>query len=108
VNDRFEPEFEGIGFEAGDGQSTLVGVVDQSHLYGLPSGLGDLGLKLLRVEAVPEKKKDKLRPSRHAETFRRKGQRRRTQKSKEKLNGKDLKVDSPWVVEGGRARQGFV
>jgi hypothetical protein len=62
----------------------------------------------LRGEAVPEKKKDKLRPSRHAETFRRKRQRRRTQKSKEKLNGKDLRVDTPWVVEGGRAPPGLV
>jgi hypothetical protein len=69
VNDRFEPEFEGMSFEAGDGQSTLVGVVDQSHLYGLPSGLRDLSLKLLRVEAGPEKKNDKLRPSRHADTL---------------------------------------
>jgi hypothetical protein len=41
-------------------------------------------------------------------TLRRIGQRRRTQKNEEKPNGKDLMVDTPPVVEGGRARQGLI
>lgn len=43
VNDRFEPEVEGMSFEAGDGPSALVGVVDQPHLLAYPVGFAISG-----------------------------------------------------------------
>ncbi len=109
LSQRFATEFESMDLKAENGRTALSGeVVDQSHLHGLLDRVGDFGLELLRVEAISEKKKVELRTSRLAEAFSSKGQQLRMQKSKEKLNVKDLMVDTPSVVEDGRVRQGLV
>ena len=51
LSERFEGTFAGIQLEAGDGETALVGdVEDQSQLYGLLARLCDFGLELVRLE----------------------------------------------------------
>ena len=46
--------FEGMSFERGSEETTLVGdVVDQSQLYGVIDRLREFGAELVRVEQVP-------------------------------------------------------
>ncbi|MDQ3889476.1 MAG: sigma-70 family RNA polymerase sigma factor, partial [Actinomycetota bacterium] len=51
LSERFEGTFAGMQLEAADGETALVGdVEDQSQLYGLLARLRDFGLELVRLE----------------------------------------------------------
>ncbi len=50
---RLGSAFEGMGLEAGRGQTFLVGEIrDQSHLYGVLDQIRNLGLELVSIEVV--------------------------------------------------------
>jgi len=54
LGERFAQEFEGMSLQAGGGQTVLIGeIIDQAHLHGFLNRLGDFGLELLSVEALP-------------------------------------------------------
>ena len=56
LGERFAQEFEGMSLQAGGGQTVLIGeIIDQAHLHGFLNRLGDFGLELLSVEALPER-----------------------------------------------------
>ena len=51
LTERFAARFEGLTLEAGDGVTTLSGVLhDQAQLYGLLERLADCGLELVGIE----------------------------------------------------------
>ena len=53
LSDRFAGAFAGMAIEAGNGQTAIVGVVDdQSHLFGILERIRSLGLELVRVETL--------------------------------------------------------
>jgi hypothetical protein len=55
LSDRYAVAFEGMQMETKDGRTILSGeVVDQPHLHGILDRIGDLGLKLLSVQDLPE------------------------------------------------------
>jgi len=55
LSDRYAPAFEGMEMEAKSGRTILTGeVIDQPHLHGILDRIGDLGLKLVSVHALPE------------------------------------------------------
>jgi hypothetical protein len=55
LSQRYAPAFEGMTVTAGDGQTAIVGpVIDQAHLHGLLSRLGDLGIELISVNPILE------------------------------------------------------
>jgi hypothetical protein len=50
---RLGSAFEGMGLEAGRGETFLVGEIrDQSHLYGVLDQVRNLGLELVSIEVV--------------------------------------------------------
>jgi hypothetical protein len=49
---RLASAFEGVSVEYGGGETSLVGVVDQSQLFGILDRVRDFGLELERVETV--------------------------------------------------------
>jgi hypothetical protein len=53
LSDRFATAFAGMAIEPGDGQTAIVGVVDdQSHLFGILERVRSLGLELVHVEML--------------------------------------------------------
>ena len=51
VSKRYAAAFDGVSVRPGQGETVLVGELDQAGLYGLLDRLRDFGLELLRVEA---------------------------------------------------------
>jgi hypothetical protein len=50
---RFHAAFPGLTIEAGDGRTTIEGVItDQTELHGVLARVRDLGLDLVRLEEV--------------------------------------------------------
>ena len=55
LGDRYAVAFEGMDIEAKGGRTVLTGeIIDQSHLHGILTRIGDLGLKLVSVESLAE------------------------------------------------------
>ena len=55
LSNRYAVAFEGMQLEAKNGRTILTGeVIDQPHLHGILDRIGDLGLKLVSVHALPE------------------------------------------------------
>jgi hypothetical protein len=55
LSDRYAVAFEGMQMEMEDGQTILTGeVLDQRHLHSILDRIGDLGLRLLSVQALPD------------------------------------------------------
>ena len=55
LSDRYAVAFEGMEMKARGGQTVLTGeIIDQPQLHGILTRIGSLGLKLLRVEALPD------------------------------------------------------
>ena len=53
LSDRFATAFAGMEIEPSEGQTAIVGVVnDQSHLFGILERVRSLGLELVRVETL--------------------------------------------------------
>jgi hypothetical protein len=53
LTNRLGSAFEGMGLEAGRGETFLVGEIrDQSHLYGVLDQVRNLGLELVSIEVV--------------------------------------------------------
>jgi hypothetical protein len=53
LSDRFASAFVGMAIEPSEGQTAIVGVVnDQSHLFGILERVRSLGLELVRVETL--------------------------------------------------------
>lgn len=51
VSDRFAHAFRGMELMRSDGETVLVGAIeDQSHLFGILDRIRDFGLELMRVE----------------------------------------------------------
>jgi hypothetical protein len=52
LSERYEPAFDGLRLEAGDGITALSGTfVDHAQLYGVLDRLRDLGIELVSVNA---------------------------------------------------------
>jgi hypothetical protein len=57
LSGRYATAFEGMEMEAASGQTILTGeVVDQPQLHGILDRINSLGLKLVRVEPLPEER----------------------------------------------------
>jgi hypothetical protein len=55
LSDRYAVAFEGMEMEAKGGRTVLIGeIIDQPHLHGILNLIGDMGLKLVSVESLPE------------------------------------------------------
>ena len=55
LSDRYAVAFEGMEMEAKGGRTVLIGeIIDQPHLHGILNRIGDMGLKLVSVESLPE------------------------------------------------------
>ena len=55
ISKRYAMAFEGMEMETKNGQTILTGeIIDNSHLHGILDRIGDLGLKLLSVQDLPE------------------------------------------------------
>jgi hypothetical protein len=55
LSPRYVPAFEGMTLATGDGQTAITGpVIDQAHLHGLLSRIGDLGLELVSINPTLE------------------------------------------------------
>ena len=53
LSDRYACAFEGMRMETGDGQTILIGEVeDQPHLFGILTRVNHLGLELLSVQIL--------------------------------------------------------
>jgi hypothetical protein len=52
LSDRLASAFEGVAVEHGAGETSFVGLIDQSQLYGILDRVREFGLELLRVEEV--------------------------------------------------------
>jgi hypothetical protein len=56
LSERYAPAFEGMMLETKDGQTILFAeIIDQPHLFGILDRINGLGLKLLSVQALPER-----------------------------------------------------
>jgi hypothetical protein len=64
LSERFAASFEGLTLEAGDGVTTLSGVLhDQAQLYGVLERVADCGLELAGVQ---EQDADESQPASHS------------------------------------------
>jgi hypothetical protein len=56
LSERYAAAFEGMMLETKDGQTILFAeIIDQPHLFGILDRINGLGLKLLSVQALPER-----------------------------------------------------
>jgi hypothetical protein len=55
LSERFASAFAGLDLEPGEGETSLVGPIDdQAELFGVFDRLRAFGLELIRVEAIAE------------------------------------------------------